>query len=194
MTIQLKTDAMIGHASVQARTELSFEFEAMWRALPRDGLVPNRSAFLPERAPRFLRHLLLCEALPNGKNAVRIRLIGSEFEHRVKRDLRGLDYLQFLPESLHRDAIESVRHIVQRPCGLWQLTPVHYERGFSHLVEFTIFPLEPGANGVHLLLVLTQSLQGLLRHEPTNSKVMSVGTALSYQYVDVGAGVPDRQS
>ena len=190
MTFHTKGDALTRSEHVSSRTNLSREFEAMWRALPRDGLIPNRREFRPERAPKFLRHILLCEALPEGKNAVCIRLVGSEFELRVKRDLRGLDYLQFLHESLHDDAIESVRQIVRRPCALWQITPVHYERGYSHLVEFTIFPLGPGANGVDLLLVLTQSRQGLLPHEPTNTKVMSVGTAVKYEFIDIGAGVP----
>src|SRR4249920_892272 len=88
------------------RSALSDEFEAFWRALPSDGaLVPNRSVFRPERAPRFLRHLLLCEALPDGKSCIRMRLVGSEFAARVQRDLKGQDYLQYLPPAYHAAAI-----------------------------------------------------------------------------------------
>ena len=173
------------------RTTLSVEFEAFWRALPKDGLVPNRRVFLPERAPRFLRHLLLCEALPDGKSCIRMRLVGSEFAARVQRDLKGQDYLQYLPVPYHAAAIESVRQIVMRPCGLWQIMPVHYERGYAHHIELTIFPLGPGPDGKHLLLVLTQVVPALVQPTPTGDKVMATDTALSYRYIDVGAGAPD---
>ena len=178
-------------AAPPVRTPLSVEFEAFWRALPMDGLVPNRSVFRPERAPRFLRHLLLCEALPDGHSCIRMRLVGSEFAARVQRDLRGQDYLQYLPQAYHGAAIESVRQIVHRPCGLWQIMPVSYERGFAHHIELTLFPLGPGPDGVNLLLILTQTVPSLVTATPTGDKIMTTDTALSYRYIDVGAGAPD---
>ena len=178
-------------AAPAARTPLSVEFEAFWRALPMDGLVPNRSVFRPERAPRFLRHLLLCEALLDGHSCIRMRLVGSEFAARVQRDLRGQDYLQYLPQAYHGAAIESVRQIVHRPCGLWQIMPVSYERGFAHHIELTLFPLGPGPDGVNLLLILTQTVPSLVTPTPTGARVMATDTALTYRYLDLGAGVPD---
>lgn len=190
MTFQAHVQSQRVSAPAPARTPLSAEFEAFWRALPMDGLVPNRSVFLPERAPRFLRHLLLCEALPDGQSCIRMRLVGSEFAARVQRDLKGQDYLQYLPEGYHAAAIESVRQIVMRPCGLWQVMPVHYERGYAHHIELTIFPLGPGPDGKHLLLVLTQVVPALVTPTPTGDKVMATDTALSYRYIDLGAGLP----
>src|ERR1700692_1965852 len=134
MTVQ---PSSLQGGDIAPRTALSAEFEAFWRALPKAGPIPNRSVFLPERAPRFLRHLLLCEALPDGKSCIRMRLIGSEFAERGQRDLRGEDYLQYLPPAYHGAAIESVRQIVNRPCGLWQIMPVSYERGYAHHLELT---------------------------------------------------------
>jgi len=43
---------------------------------------------------------------------------------------------------------------------------------------------------VHLLLVLTQPMQDLVMPVSTGDKVMAAGTALTYQYIDLGAGVP----
>lgn len=178
-------------AAALTRTALSLEFEAFWRALPCDGApIPNRSVFRPERAPRFLRHLLLCEAPLDGQSCIRIRLIGSEFAARVQRDLRGEDYLQYLPVAYHAGAIDSVREIVKRPCGLWQIMPISYERGFAHHTELTVFPLGAGPDGKNLLLVLTQTIPALVMPTPTGDKFMVADTALTYRYIDVGGGVP----
>ncbi len=153
--------------------------------------MPNRSSFLPERASRFLRDLVLCELFLDGKSLVRMRLVGSAFEDRIKRNVTGEDFLQYLPPLYHAGAVESARQIVDRPCGLWQVTPVHFERGFAQNIEFTALPLRPGPNGVHLLLVLTQSMQGLVSPKPTIDKVMMADTAITYRYIDLGAGVPE---
>jgi len=190
MTIETMAGMMSRSSCAPARTPLSVEFETFWRALPRDGLVPGRAAFRPERAARFLRHILLCEALPDGHTAIRMRLVGSEFEARIGVNVKGQDYLQFLSESRHASAIEAVREIVKRPCGLWQVMPVNYERGYAQNVELTIFPLGPGPDGKDLLLALTQTLAGLIMPVPTGNKIMAVGTAIAYEYIDVGAGVP----
>ena len=173
-----------------SRTELSVAFEMFWRSLPKQGHVPNRRAFLPERAPRFLRDLVLCELSLEGGSLARIRLIGSALEELIRRNLKGEDFLQYLPPAYHAGAVESVREIVTRPCGLWQVTPLHFERGFSQNFEFTALPLGPGTDGVHLLLVLTQALPGLVAPRPTVDQVMVADTAIAYQYIDLGAGVP----
>ncbi|HXC55846.1 MAG TPA: PAS domain-containing protein [Rhizomicrobium sp.] len=176
--------------AVPSRTALSAAFEGFWRALPKEGLVPNRSAFRPERAARFLRHIVLCEARLDGGPAIRMRLVGGDFEAQIQRSLKGHDYLQYLPEAYRQAAIESAREVVLRPCGLWQITPLHYERGYAQHVELTLFPLGPGPDGVNLLLVLTQSLGGLIMPAPTGDKAMAADTAVTHRYIDLGAGVP----
>ncbi len=119
-----------------------------------------------------------------------MRLIGSEFESYIHRNVRGEDYLQFLPERYRRGAIDSVRQIIARPCGLWQVTPLHYERGFVRNVEITVFPLKPESGGSFQLLILTQFLGGPLMSHSARDRLVLADTALDFQYIDVGAGVP----
>jgi len=184
-------DAVSGTGATTTRTELSHAFEAFYRALPTDGgLRPNRAAFRPERAAKFLKHVVLCEAMAEGAGGLRLRLVGSEFEQRIQRDVRGQNYLEYLMPAYHQGARDSIREIVKRPCGLWQIMPVHYERGYAQHIELTALPLGPGPDGVHLLLVLTQPMQDLVMAEPTGDRILAAGTALTYQYIDLGAGVP----
>lgn len=184
--------AILPESAVEfSRTELSVAFELFWRSLPKQGHLPHRRAFLPERAPRFLRNLVLCELSLDGGSLARMRLIGSAFEELIRRNLKGEDFLQYLPPVHHAGAIESARHILTRPCGLWQVTPLHFERGIARNFEFTALPLGPGTDGAHLLLVLTQELPGWVTPKPTIDQVMIADTALVYHYIDIGAGVPE---
>ena len=119
-----------------------------------------------------------------------MRLVGSEFESYIHRNVRGEDYLQFLPEKYRSGAIDSVRQIIALPCGLWQVTPLHYERGFVRKVEITVFPLKPESCGVFQLLILTQFLGGPLISQTASDRLVLADTALDFYYIDVGAGVP----
>jgi hypothetical protein len=191
MTLQPRIASPFSPASIEERTPLSREFESFYRALPREGHIPHRKVFRPERAAKFLRHIILCDVLTAGAPAIRMRLIGSAFEENIQRNIAGHDYLQYLPPRYHAGAVEAARHIVGRPCGLWQVVPLHYERGYGHNVELTAFPLAPGPDGVHLLLVLTQTPGGPITGTPTDGKALAVDTASRYQYIDLGAGTPE---
>lgn len=184
-------DGLTGTGATTTRTELSEAFEAFYRALPTDGaVIPNRAVFRPERAAKFLKHIVLCEAVTDGVGALRMRLVGSEFAQRIQRDVKGEDYFDYLMPAYRASAMLAIREIVERPCGLWQIMPVHYERGYAQHIELTVLPLGPGPDGVSLLLVLTQPMQDLVLPVSTNNKIMAAGTALTYRYLDLGAGVP----
>lgn len=170
------------------RTQLSHDFVTFWRGLARDGIVPKREEFRPERAGPFLRHLLLCEV--DDEFAIRFRLIGSEFQRRVQCDMKGQDFLQYVPAERRPSARYAVRSIITRPCGLWRVTPMHYERGFAQYIEYTTLPLLPGADGKPLLLILTQAVNGLLDPGDTHGKVMAAYPSIVYRYLDIGAGIP----
>jgi hypothetical protein len=173
-----------------SRSTMSFEFEALWRSLPKEGIVPHRAAFRPERAARFLRHLILCDVTMEGVPSISMRLVGSEFEQQIQRSVTGQDYLQFLPRAYHASAMESLREIVERPCGLWQITPLRYDGDFARSVEITAFPLLTGRADKYTLLVLTQFIGGVMLLRPSCSKFTTTDTAIAYRYIDLGAGVP----
>src|ERR1700760_752200 len=143
--------ARAGYDNVQ-RSQGSLDFEALWRSLPRTGLVPDRSAFNPARAAKFLHKIILVEAPTAEKQGLFFRLAGQTLNDNVQKNMAGANWLDFLPAQHHAEALESARPICGRPCGIWQLTPVHYERGISQLIEATIFPLGSTADGIPLML------------------------------------------
>lgn len=172
------------------RSERSLAFEALWRSLPRDGLLPERKAFDPARAGTFLRNLILVERSDEEQRSLRFRLVGDALNEKVQRNVTGANFLDFVPEAQHAESLESARLICEHPCGIWQLNPVHYERGFSQIVEATIFPLRTGAGRVSLMLGVLEFLDGPVRPIPLLDKAMTVDTAPHYGFIDIGAGIP----
>jgi hypothetical protein len=173
----------------QARSALSHDFEAFWRGLPRDGAVPHRKRFVPKSATRFLPNLVLMETVLEGAGAFHLRLVGTAIEAQIQRQLAGCDYLEFLPDAYRRGAVESARLIAEQPCGLWQITPLHYARGFSQNCELTMFPLR-GDGGTLLILACLQSRDDLVASSGPHERTLHADTAREFSFIDLGAGQP----
>jgi hypothetical protein len=185
----MKLDSTKPEINPQRSTE-SLGFEALWRSLPRDGLIPPRKAFDPARAKAFLQSIILVEAPSAERPRLQFRLAGDALTERVQRNVAGTDYLDYLPKEQHPESLAAARLINEFPCGTWQLSPVVYERGFTQLVEVTIFPLGPNADGIPLMLGYLRFLPEKLNAVPPYDRAVSAETSKVYEFIDIGAGVP----
>lgn len=168
------------------RTALSHAFEAFYRTLPvESGLIPSRATFRPERAGKFLKHLVLCEVVTDG---LRMRLVGGAVEQRIQRSVTGQNYLDYLLPAFHAAAMVTVREIVTRPCGLWQVQPMLFAGGHAQPTELTVLPLRQ--DGAPLLLVLTQPMESTAVYVAMSDKMIAAGSMLGTQFIDLGAGLP----
>ena len=172
------------------RSRGSLEFEALWRALPRKGLVPDRRAFDPARAPGFLRKLILVEGSTPRRPGLFFRVAGEALNENVQFNMAGANWLDFLPPEHHAEALESARLICEHPCGVWQLTPVHYERGFSQRIEVTIFPLGRAGDGTPLMLGYLEFLPSDRVGPILRGKGLSAETSKDFAFIDIGNGIP----
>jgi hypothetical protein len=170
------------------RTPQSLAFEAMWRALPREGLIPRRSAFRPERAARLLPNILLLEIDANPPVATRIRLVGGALRNLAGCDVTGLDYLDLVPDRDYQAG--HLRACALHPCATWAASPVIYKRGYTSIVEITNFPLTDDATGIHLGLVLMQEIGGELPAYGQTGGPLELRRATAKAFIDIGAGVP----
>jgi hypothetical protein len=172
------------------RSDRSLEFEAFWRNLPRKDLVPHRRDIKPARAAALLRDIVMLEARLNDPVSLRIRLVGSAIHERIQRDITGANYLEFREPQYRAATMESARQITGRPCGLWQVMALHYERGFAQNFELTAFPLMGDEEDVPLLLGLMQPVGGLIRALPSGGRPILADTASVFEYLDIGTGKP----
>jgi len=173
-----------------SRSADSHAFEALWRSLPKEGPVPDRGALHPRKAARFLPNLVLVEVPPPGSRSLKIRLAGTGIEAKIERSITGHDYLEFLPERFHEAALQSARMMIAQPCGLWQLTTVHYQRGTSQLLEITAFPLCAGSDCAPYILGLSRGTAKYYASEENPDAAICAETALKFEFLDIGNGVP----
>lgn len=179
------------------RTSESQLFETMWRALPRDGHVPYRSSFQPERAGRLLSNIVLLEINPGASSDGRemtthIRLVGGALRDLADLNITGLDYLDLVPDRDYQ-----ARHLMtclKQPCAAWSLSPVVYDRGYSSLIEITNFPLIDKATGKHLALVLMIEIRNDLPLRQSTGRPIEMRPAVKKAFIDIGAGLPKAES
>jgi CheY-like chemotaxis protein len=190
-----RNDASPGRRNVQPesnpqRSPNSRAFERLWRSLPREGLIPPRAAFDPARAKEFLHSLILVEAPSEDRPRLQFRLAGDVINEKVQRNVASINYLDFLPPEQHAESLAAARLINEHPCGTWQLSPIMYERGFTQLVEVTIFPLGSGSDGIPLMLGYLDFLPGKVTAVPLYDRAIAAETSKVYEFIDIGAGVP----
>lgn len=137
----------------------------------------------------FLPDMALLEAPPEEPK-LRIRLAGTRVERRSQFSLHGANYLDFLPGRYRAGALVSARLVLNQPCGLWQLTRIHYERGIVVLMEQTVLPLRPSDDGPPLIVVFALPVAGGEQATLNAEKPMMVDTATKYAFLDIGAGIP----
>jgi hypothetical protein len=161
----------------------------VWRRLPKSGLLPARREFKPSVAPRFLPHIVLIEA-DFEQQRLHVRLVGSAFEARIQRKIDGMNYLDFLQPQFRAGAMDSIRMMGAQPCGLWQIMALHYERKLAEPFEVTCFPFAPTAEGKLLLLNYVRPIGHSVAAAPTSGRAMMTDTAMTFAFLDLGAGVP----
>jgi len=151
--------------------------------------MPARSDFKPANAALFLNNIILLEAPGEGRNSLKVRVAGQLYQGAVPYAAAGTDYLQTLPAEYRAGAIASVRLMVEKPCGLWQVMPVFY-RVYKRFFEFTAFPLAAGSDGIPLILGYVLPLEEIEIALPL-VQGFSVDTAVQFFFIDVGAGQPE---
>src|ERR1700755_1450931 len=95
------------------RSAESRAFEAVWRSLRSDNLMPMRDDFHPGKARNLISDLVLVEAPDRTGGALRIRVTGGRFNDLVGTDLTGLNPHDLLPRAHRAGAVESTRLIFE---------------------------------------------------------------------------------
>ena len=110
-----------------------------------------RAANLPGGMPRLvdvdlgkLHDLISWIAiLEPSKETRTLRFVraGAGIEQFLGRSAVGFDYLKIVDPAIHGDAFDSAFLMLERPCGLWQITPGLTAEGQKVSLETTAFPI-----------------------------------------------------
>jgi hypothetical protein len=177
-------------ATIQ-RSEESRQFEDFWRSLRGGALVPHRADFHPARARHLLRDLVLLEAPADPHPRARIRVSGEGFNEAAGQNMAGRDHLELLAPQYRAGAVATSALMVNTPCGLWQVSPIHLARGYAIHLEMTAFPLATDDGGPPCLLGHVRTVEGFMQATLPTPNGLTIDTAVTFRFVDIGAGVPE---
>lgn len=172
-----------------SRSSQSLAFEALWRSLRGERLIPDRGDFTPRKAARFLPNILLMEAPGVDHQSFRIRVAGRAFRRAASEDIAGTDMLDMLPEEYRAGAVATGYLMISNPCGLWQISRVR-SAGYAGMVEMTAFPVTSVSDAVQLVIAHVLPLAEAFPVTGTVSSAVKADTAVEFRFLDIGAGEP----
>jgi hypothetical protein len=159
-----------------------------WSSLPKNGLLPPRSAVDPAALKGILPQIAITEW--NAPSELKYRLAGTGVVARFGFDPTGRNFLDLVDPDEKPKIMDRLELIVNTPCGARSVRLETYQRGFQQLVEHAVFPLD--GNGKSLLITATGSLaqpNELIEPGPLSR----IEQPRSNEFIDIGAGVPDLQ-
>ena len=113
--------------------------------------------------------------------------MGDAVRQQIGLDIVGQDFFEFMgPERLPA-ALEIVGAMFARPCGVWWVAPVHYERGFSQYWEMTAFPLAGGEGSPPAVVGLVRPVDTLLDARRIGQRAIRVDLAVQFTPLEIKA-------
>ncbi|HSC61453.1 MAG TPA: hypothetical protein VLC29_09480, partial [Rhizomicrobium sp.] len=76
-----------------------------------------------------------------------------------------------------------------KPCGIWQVLGIHYQRGAFKSIELTAFPLFR-ENAPPQIMGLVLYSHGQVSDIPPDIAMVSLDRATATAFLDIGAGLP----
>jgi len=186
LAIDLRAEAAAA-GSVSYLAKASREWVDHWRSLPRDCLVPVRSAFDPLAVPRLLPHMLICDLTEPG--IVRIRLMGTEMASSFGFDPTGRDYLDLVAPERWAAAYQGFAVPASHPCGMRVLGENQYVVGGPVSVETVGLPFRRD-DGDGMQMVFVGSTLGPAQEHWRDRGPTKSFNVLEREFIDIGAGVP----
>src|SRR5262249_14358054 len=136
------------------------------------------------------KDIVLLEA-PNGpRSAGRIRLTGERFNDIAGGNWTGRDDIDLFAPCYQAGAVASRLLMIEKPCGLWQISPAHLSKGYAVNLEITVFPLAPADGGTFFLLCQVLAMPGITGVRLPARNGMTLDTASAFRFLDIGAGEP----
>lgn len=171
------------------RTQDSLAFEAAWRALPKQGAMPDRRDLSLHHFKKMLPDIGLLEIVPGAPARSRVCVVGERIRERIPFPVVGQDYFHYVPAQMRATAERRLQTLVDHPCGLWQVLGIHYQRGLFKSLELTALPLGR-ADGPPQIMILAVYSRGQVCDVPADLAMISLDRATASAFLDVGAGLP----
>lgn len=178
----IKDPIYFGAEAAQAAAE---SFLRHWRSLPMTGLMPHLRAYLDHPLPALQPNVAIVDVLPEG--GFRARLVGTGRVKLYERDLTNQDPSQMFSDEALPVMAMLARKAVTHPCGNRGSQTILTSADRVLQGKIMTLPLavdNPDAR----CFVHFQHLAEPLDFDETAVEILRI---VEYQWIDLGAGVPD---
>ncbi|WP_276327701.1 PAS domain-containing protein [Kiloniella majae] len=160
-----------------------------WLSLPREGVLPLRSCFFPEKVPQILPSLIIYEMV--NKDFIRFRLAGTAVRERMGFDPTGQNYLDYVADERKVKASQSFFSVVEQPCGMRVISNHGMSSGRRMFLEVFMLPLENDMSPNPIVLCQSNEIKPDTDEQiPDNARLENI-TVMRRDFMDIGAGVSD---
>ncbi|MDP6831780.1 MAG: PAS domain-containing protein [Alphaproteobacteria bacterium] len=177
------------HLMDDIRTKECQIFAKAWQRWRGASLVPRRSGVRIEEISRLL-HLLSVVELVSPEIA-NFRLAGTSLCEGMGLELTGRNYFDFTTPEARGPRVARTNQLVKHPCGSHFIFPIEYSSGRIVPAEVLSLPVLPNnPSEPPQIFAMSVSLQDM-RLDGPRSAPTELPEADGFQFVDIGAGVPD---
>ncbi|MDO9125961.1 MAG: PAS domain-containing protein [Parvibaculum sp.] len=176
-----------------ARSAKSIAFQEAWAGIPKSALIPDKADFRPERLKNFLNDIYLVELHQEAERRLLFRLAGQSVRDGLGIEMRGLNYVDFVPPEHRASAGISMRKMFGPvPCGRWVRKEVVHRDGFREPIELTQMPMTDLAGGGWLVIGIVEGFGENRAHAEADEGKFRFESFDAEYFIDIGAGLPDE--
>lgn len=163
----------------------SAKFFDYWDSLPKDGLVPDRSAFDPLSIARLMPQVIMVEYDHN--NDAHFRLVGTGIVERLGFDPSQKSYLSYLDENVTEAFWIISQTVLATPCGGYFRVKAQSPTGYVFDLELLDLPMSNGRSGTQIILAHMAEIEVTGVAETCEFRILDIRSA---GWIDLGAGCP----
>ncbi|MCZ4279710.1 PAS domain-containing protein [Kiloniella laminariae] len=171
----------------------SDQFFQFWKTIPREGLVPYRQDYHPEKAAALLPTMMMYELI--SADHIKIRLMGTGITQDFGTEREGKNYLDFIEPQRREKVSKALWEIARIPCGIRVVAEHLLQSGLTVKLESVGLPLLNREGRISWILFQRNILgeQRGLPEQPSDREFdpRTYVRLFLRDYIDIGAGVSD---
>ncbi len=169
----------------------SKEFLEYWKSIrPSSDQIPTKQDLSLRKLSKILPWIRLVDPIEAEEPIAPIRICGTDFYDRYKRELTGSNFLDLVKDEDREMVFLGLMNIANLPSGMWRLSHAPYPDGTVLVEETTALPVHDLTLGKNLVLLLSIPTERLKPFE-NKSIIGAVGLETKSKWLDIGFGVPE---
>ncbi|MDP7548835.1 MAG: PAS domain-containing protein [Alphaproteobacteria bacterium] len=165
------------------------DFAQAWQDWRGTELIPRRFEVRIEEIVELLPLMTVMEVI--SPEAATFRLAGTALSEGLGFELTGHNYFDMAPPDTRALRVARTWQVATQPCGSLFLCSIIYQSGRAVPSEVLTLPIWPNEPSVRPHLFAVSMALEETRMEGPASEANQLPIGEGYQFIDIGAGLPD---